>query len=103
MDILSLKKRRLYLTILTIFFFIAVPLIVLYASGYRLSSDLKVIKTGGIYVEVPVSGASFFVDDEFQGSGFLFQKSFFIQDLLPDVYSVRIDREGYQDWRGGGG
>lgn len=99
MDVLSPKKRRLYLVLLTVFFFLSVPLIMMYASGYRLSSDFKIIKTGGIYVEVPVSGASFFVEDEFQGTGFLFQKSFFVQDLLPGVYSVRIDREGYHDWR----
>ncbi len=99
MEVLSLKKRRLYLLLLTISFFVTVPLIVMYASGYRLSSNFKVIKTGGIYVEVPISGASFYLDDKFKGSGYLFQKNFFVQDLLPSVYSVRIDRKGYQDWR----
>ncbi len=99
MEVLSLKKRRLYLLLLTISFFITVPLIVMYASGYRLSNDFKIIKTGGIYVEIPISGASFYLDSKFKGSGFLFQKNFFVQDLLPGIYSVRIDRDGYQDWR----
>jgi len=99
MEGLPLKTRQRYLLALTFVFIIVVPILAFYATGYRLSSDFKLIKTGGIYVEVPFSGASFYVDDEYKGVGSLFQKSFFIQDLLPDVYSVRIDREDYQDWR----
>lgn len=99
MEILPLKIRRRYFIGLLITFIVFAPLLVLYASGYRVTSDFRIIKTGGIYVEVPVSGASFFVNDMFEGQGSLFQKSFFIQNLVPRTYTVRIDREGYHDWR----
>jgi len=99
MEILPLKIRQRYFIGLVITFILVVPLLVLYASGYRISSDLHIIKTGGINVEVSLSGASFYLDDEFEGTGSLFQKSFFIQNLLPDIYTVRIDREGFHDWR----
>jgi len=99
MEGLPFKTRQRYFLLLTIAFVIIAPLLVLYASGYRLSRNFELIKTGGIYVEVPISGASFYLNDELKGSGSLFQRNFFIQNLIPGTYTVRIDREGFQDWR----
>jgi len=99
MEVLSPRKRRIYFVSLTLFFFIAAPIVVLYASGYRLSSDLKIIQTGGIYVNVPTAGARFYLDDVFEGDGSFFQKSFFIQNLTPDIYTVRIEKEGHHLWQ----
>ena len=99
MEVLPLKIRQRYFIGLVIAFVIFVPILVLYASGYRLTSDFRIIKTGGIYIEVPLSGASFYVDDKFEGAGSIFQKSFFIQNLRPQTYAVRIERDGYHGWR----
>lgn len=99
MEGLSAKKRRVYLSVLTLIFFVAAPAVALYATGYRISSDFEIIKTGGIHVEVPTSGALFYLDDEFAGSGTIFQKSFFTQNLTPGVYTVRVEKEGYLPWQ----
>jgi len=99
MDGLSHKKRKAYLGLLTLVFIIAAPAVALYSSGYRLSSDFEVIKTGGIHVDVPTAGAHFYLDEGFEGSGSIFQKSFFVQNLTPDMYTVRIEKEGYHPWR----
>jgi len=96
---LSKTKRRVYLGILTAIFIVAAPLLGLYASGYRLSGDFTLIKTGGIHVSVPRAGASFYLNSRFQGTGSIFQKGFFVQDLTPGIYTVRIEQEGYHLWQ----
>ena len=86
------------MTLVAIFVVVA-PLLVLYTSGYRLTSELTIIKTGGVYVEVPRAGADFYLEEEYQGSGSLFARSFFGQNLLPGSYEVSIEEEGYHGWR----
>jgi len=99
MEGLPFKTRQRYFLLLVFTFFCIVPLLTLYASGYRLSRNFELIKTGGVYIDVPVSGSSFYLNDELKGSGSLFQRNFFIQNLLPGTYMVRIEHDGFQDWR----
>lgn len=98
MEGLSRRKRNFYFSVLTLIFLIAAPLIALYATGYRISSEFKLIETGGIHVDVQRSGAQFYLDGSFEGEGTLFQKSFFKQNLTPGVYAVRVEREGFVPW-----
>lgn len=99
MDGLPQRTRRIYLGILVVIFIIFTPFLMFYAAGYRLTPDLSIIQTGGIFVEVPRAGADFFLDDVFQGSSGLFDRNYFGQELLPGTYQVRIQQEGYHDWR----
>jgi hypothetical protein len=99
MEVLSSRKRNIYFGVLTLIFLVAAPAVALYATGYRLSSNFEIIKTGGIHVAVPTSGATFYLDDEFAGNGTIFQRSFFTQNLAPGIYTVRIEKEGYHPWR----
>lgn len=98
MEGMSQSKRNMYFYGLVLVFLISAPLIALYATGYRISSDLELIETGGIHVDVQRSGASFFLDDSFEGEGTLFQKSFFVQNLKPGTHSARVEKEGYFSW-----
>ena len=98
MEGLSQRKRNFYFSALTLIFLIAAPLIALYATGYRISSDFRLIETGGLHVDVERSGAQFYLDESFEGEGTLFQKSFFIQNLKPGIYSVRVEKEGFMSW-----
>lgn len=99
MEGLSSRKRKFYFSLLTLVFFVVAPALALYATGYRLSSDFEIIKTGGIHVAVSTSGADFYLNDEFAGKGTIFQRSFFTQNLTPGVYTVRIEKDGYHPWR----
>src|SRR3989344_1374562 len=90
--------RRLYLIMFIAFFAILLPLVIMYADGWRFKSGYGLVKTGGAYVEVPDSGATlYFVSREYGRSGFL-QRSFYIDNLAPSAYVARVDRPGYRSW-----
>lgn len=91
-------KRRIYFVIFVILFLVLLPAVILYANGWRLKTGLGFVRTGGIYVEVPYADASVTLNGDMVGhSGFL-QRGFYIGDLAPAAYAVRVEREGYRSW-----
>lgn len=96
---LSIKKRRLYLLFFALIFCVAIPLLILYSTGYRLTSALNLIRTGGLYISVPYSGANVFISPATSKQTGLFQKNVFVQNLRQGTYEVRVEKEGYQSWK----
>lgn len=96
---MTLKKRRVLLLISVVIFIIAAPVINLYLSGYRLTSDFKLTKTGGIYVHSPKSGAKVFLNNEFQEETGLIQSGVFMQNLKPGNYTVLVAKDGFWPWQ----
>ena len=98
MQPLSRKKRRVYLYGLIFLFIVLLPLVILYASGYRYKSGFGIVRTGGIHVTVPYDGAIIALDGEALGeSGFL-NRRFYVDDLIPGAYMVSVRKEGYFPW-----
>ena len=96
---MSLKTRRLLFIIAGAAFLILSPLILLYTSGYRMSRDFKITKTGGIYISAPKSGSEIFLDNKLKKKTNILQSGFFIQNLTPKTYSVLVGKEGYWPWQ----
>lgn len=94
---LSRRVRFLYLAVSIIAFLFTVPLAVLYASGYRFHG-LSLLETGGIYVSVPISDATVFINGKEEGTSGLFTRSFYVDNLVQGSYSVQVSREGYYPW-----
>lgn len=80
-------------------FAVAAPTINLYILGYRLTSDFKIVKTGGIYVYIPISGAEIYLNNEFKKESGLIQNGIFIQNLKPSEYSVLVAKDGFWPWQ----
>ena len=97
MDPLSLKTRRVYATLSFVAFIIILPIVALYASGYRLSG-FALVPTGGIHVSVPVSGVSILLNGEEQERSSLLQKSFFFDTLEPGSYVVQAVSDAHYSW-----
>ncbi len=95
---LSKIRRIFFLIVFVIFFIILLPIVVLYSSGYRLDEDYNLVKTGAVYLEVPYDGAEVYLDGKKVGETGFFRNSFFIQDLTPKRYTVKVVRDGYTDW-----
>jgi hypothetical protein len=95
---LSKKKRLTYLALCVVAFLILAPLTAWYATGYRLSDTFKFTKTGGIYVVTEGKGFSVLLNNKEQEVSSLFRRSFFIQNLHPDVYSLKVTKPGYITW-----
>lgn len=94
---LSSKKRITYLTLFTLIFLAGIPLIILYANGYNLSSGYSIIKSGGVYVYTPQSGSRVYVNGVLEKTSSTFQREFLIH-LRPGKYEVSVEKEGYWSW-----
>lgn len=97
MEPLSLGTRRLFATLFFILFIIILPVVVLYASGYRLQGFL-LVTTGGIHISVPVSGAAITLNGEDIERSSLFSKAFFLDNLEPGSYVIQATLDGYYPW-----
>ena len=93
------KKKRIYLIILFAVFLVSIPVIVMFSSGYRLNSKFKLIKTGGIYLHINKSGADVKINGKALERTNLIEEDIFMQNLLPEVYYVEVEKSGYRPWR----
>lgn len=98
MQPLSPIVRRLYLTLFMILFAAMLPAVIFYADGWRYKPGFGFVRTGGIYIGVPYADADVSVNGEHIGrSGFL-DRSFYLGDLAPASYTVRVERDEYRPW-----
>src|SRR3989344_3600725 len=98
MQPLSRRVRRTYLVALIVLFFLALPVVILYASGYRFKGELGIVKTGGILLSVPYQNAAIMMNGEWVGESGLLRRNFYISDLTPGTYVIEVSREGDRSW-----
>lgn len=96
---MTIQTRRRLLLLATIIFIIIAPLVLLYTSGYRISSDFSITKTGGIYISSPISGSEIFLNNKPEKITNILQSGVFIQSLRPNIYSVLVAKDGYWPWQ----
>lgn len=90
------RKGLFWLSIL-IFVLIAPP-IILYSTGWRITSDFKIARIGGLFIAVPESGTDVYLDGELKARTRFLQSGIFIQNLTPGNYSVLVAKEGFWPW-----
>lgn len=98
MQPLPKKTRLTYLALLVLIFVVLVPVTVLYSAGYRLGEGFSLVKTGGIYIGVDESDAELLLDGKVRKKVGILKSGFFVQDLTPRVYYVRVEKEGFRSW-----
>ena len=95
---LSRRRRRSYFQLLLAIFVIAAPFLFLYATGYRFESLTVFTKTGGIYVGAEQADAEIYLNSELVHETGTFRRAFYVQDLKPGTYTVRVSKEGFHPW-----
>ena len=95
---LSRNKRRIYLAIACIVFIFIVPVLILYATGYRFQELFTLTEVGGLYITAPSSNTDIFINDELIKRTGVFQKNVFIQDLKPGSYDIKVVKQNSQSW-----
>lgn len=91
-------RRRIYFALFVVLFLVLLPAIILYADGWRFKQGFGFVRTGGIYVSVPYADAVVTLNGEHIGrSGFL-QREFYVGDLAPAAYSLRIEAPDRRTW-----
>ncbi len=97
---LPYKTRQRTFGFLFIVFFVSLPFLYLYATGYRfdLERPTNLVSTGGIYLAVERSGAEIFIDNELVRETRTFRKAFYAQSLDVGTHRVHVQKEGYHTW-----
>lgn len=95
---LSQRKRLTLLILAVIVFFLFLPIVILYSSGYRLGENWEVVQTGAIQIGTQIRGASITIDGKEIGESGYFKNSFFVQNLTPKKYEISVSKTGYSVW-----
>ncbi len=90
--------RTIYFYILLAFFVVGLPVLILYSVGYRFDSELGLVKRGGVYISVPLSGAEVSLNGEFQRETGFFTREIFIQNVNPGEHDILVFRPDYIPW-----
>ena len=96
---LSVVKRRIYLGLSALAFLICIPILILYATGYRFGDAMNLIQTGGIFIAVPYSDSQVYIDGKLVKQSGVFQKNAFVQNLRPGEYSISVKKDTYTEWK----
>src|SRR3989344_2777212 len=94
------RSRTLLFLVFGALFVLAAPAIILFAQGYRFDWDTKQIaKVGAFYFAVIPAQADVLVNGEFVGTTAPLRENIFISNLLPQTYTVEIQKTGFQTWQ----
>ncbi len=110
---MSLKKRKIIFLLFILIFFTSSPLVIFYASGYKLNwkdplSSYFIQKTGMLIVDSEPAEAKIFLNEKKQknislgpdifSGGETVKTPAKIKNLLPGSYDLRVELEGYWPW-----
>ena len=92
---MTLGTRRIVYSLFITAFIILAPLIILYTKGYRYNpKHQRLDSTGTLVVSSIPKGAAIILNG--QSSKFTTPKT--LQAVKPDVYSIKLSKNGYHDW-----
>lgn len=92
------KQQWTYRILLFIVFIMVIPVVIFYSFGYRISSDLKIVKTGGIYVANRISDVSVLLNGKVKKASGILDRNILIQNVKPGNYKVNVAKDGYRPW-----
>lgn len=92
-------KQKIIILILFLVFISAIPVIISYSMGYRISDDFKIVETGGIYFSITESDTSLYINDKLTKKAGLVGRNILVQNLKPGTYKIRLEKENYKPWR----
>jgi len=84
---------------MVIVFLIICPSIVMYSQGYRFDiKKFQFTETGGLYIKALPEEADLYIDNEHINKTSFFTKDILVQNLLPNEYNVRVEKDGFNLW-----
>ena len=96
---MSKKFKRILFVVLCLLFCTLTPAVILYSQGYRWDfQQKKIVKVGGIFLKIRPTGCQVYLNSKLvKNTNFIFD-SVYLGNLLPNTYSVRIEKDGYSSW-----
>jgi hypothetical protein len=99
MEPLSPRLRRGTLILFIFLWIVLIPIIILYADGWRYTSEFGLVQTGGIYVWAPYSDAGVAVGGKSIGTSSFLNHGLYVNNLAPSQYTVTVEKEGFRPWK----
>lgn len=97
---LTKTKRRIIFYLVVFLFAVIAPLVVLYSSGYKFDFKTRqLMSTGGIFVKTNQDGFKVFINGSLVNQASFFSNGALITGLKPDLYLLRIEKEGFKPWQ----
>ena len=100
-QILPYKHRSRFFWLLVVVFVIALPSLIFYTTGYRLSfenEETSIVTTGGMYVTTDNLEVDVYLDEEQVERPRLFRSAYYIQNIASDLHRIVVQSPGYQTW-----
>lgn len=98
---LSYKKRNLFFWLLVVVFLVALPSLIFYTTGFRLSFEdesTTIVTTGGIYITTDNLEVEVYVDENKVEKPRLFRSAYYIQDLEVGKHRIVVQQPGLHTW-----
>lgn len=95
------KKTRTILFLTCVFLFLTVsPLAILYSQGYRWDRQNKrLVKTGALFFKTSPRSAKIYINDLLKKKSDPLFGNALIENLVPEEYRVRIEKQDFQPWQ----
>lgn len=93
-------RRRFVFVTLLLFFIVAVPVFVFYATGYRYDfrGDGAITTTGGLYITVGSEEGDVYLNEQPVRDVRIFRNATYIQNITPGMQRVHVQAEGLHTW-----
>jgi hypothetical protein len=93
------RQRTIFFSAMVIIFLIIGPSIIMYSQGYRFDTKkFQFVETGGLYIKAFPEEAQLYINDKYINETSFFTKDILVQNLLPDNYNIRVEKDGYRSW-----
>jgi len=93
------RSRSIIFGILFVSFLVIAPLTVFYSLGWRFDWETKkIVQTGIFYFKTWPRGSQIYIDGELKNKTDIFFGSALIDNLMPKMYKVIIQKENYHPW-----
>jgi hypothetical protein len=91
-------RSRFFYLLLTLFA-VALPFLLLYATGYRFNfTDNAFISTGGLYIAAERTGAEIYIDNELVRETRVFRRAFYAQSIEPGTHRIHVQKDDHHTW-----
>lgn len=98
---LSHKHRKRFFLLLVLIFLVALPSLIFYTTGYRLSfenEETTIVTTGGMYITADNLEVDVYLDEEQVERPRLFRSAYYIQNIEAKQHRVVVQRPDLHTW-----
>lgn len=95
------KHRTFFFWSLVLVFVCALPAVIFYTTGYRLSfenDETSIVTTGGIYIDTENTDVEVYLDEEQITRPRLFRSAYYLQNIAAGKHRVVVQANGVHTW-----